>query len=143
MILSRFSFGPGIKRLNHDPANYKTIVLVGPVWMGSLIAPLRDFLKKYKNSINRLFFVCCCGSSDVKKEDKFGHAHVFEKVRELTGSRIVHCEAFPIGLVLSEEEQENSEMIMNTRLSNDNFSGEIQERFDKLVPKILNIESVS
>lgn len=46
------------------------------------------------------------------------------------------CQAFPIDLVLAEKLKENSEAIMNTRLSNDNFQGEIQKIFDSFINRL-------
>ena len=37
----------GIKDLEHDIASYDKVLLVGPIWMGNLITPLRSFVKKY------------------------------------------------------------------------------------------------
>jgi hypothetical protein len=129
--------GPGFRSLEFDPAAYDQVILVGPIWMGQLIAPLRGFLKKHAHAIRKLHFATCCGGGDETRNDKFGYAHVFKIVRELTGEVCGLCEAFPITLVLSEEQGANDDAVMKTRLNDANFSGPIQERFDAFVARIV------
>jgi hypothetical protein len=104
--------------------------------MGTLISPLSDFINTYRTDIKGLYFVSCCGSSDAAKDKKFGHAKVFQVVKNILGDRCIHCEAFPIGLVLPEDKKENSDAIMKTRLSDNNFSGESQKRFENFIQKV-------
>lgn len=130
----------GIRAFKNNPVDYDTVILCGPIWMGQLITPLRCFIKRYKGKISELHFITSCGSSDEKKTDKFGHAHVFEKVKQLAGSKLKQCEAFPIPLVVPEDKLEDEQAIMNTRLSDDNFKGEIQERFNALIVEINKVD---
>lgn len=133
MLLSALKTSWGIKSLNHNPAQYDRIVLCGPIWMGNFISPLRGFINKYRKQIKQLYFVTCCGSSDAVKNDKFGHGTVFQLVKDMLGDTCVLCRAFPIGLVLPEDKQQDSDAIMKTRLSDDNFKGEVQERFEGFI----------
>lgn len=86
----------GNKKLNFDPSHYDRIILCGPIWMGKLIIPLNNFVIKFKTSIKNLVFVTCCGSTFEKKDEKFGHGLVFNKVRAILNDKCTHCEAFPI-----------------------------------------------
>lgn len=133
LLFSSLKRSMGIKALDPNPGEYERIILCGPVWMGKLISPLRDFLFRYRNGINNLYVASCCASSDAAKDDKFGHGLVFNLVREIMGDKCVHCEAFPIGLVVPEDKKEDSDTIMKTRLSDENFSGEILLRFEKFI----------
>ena len=133
---SLIKMGLGIKTLKHTVAEYDTIILFGPVWMGQLIYPLRAFINKYNTNIERLFFGTSCSSSDAEKNSRFGYETVFSQIRSLAGNRCLYCEAFPIDLVLSEEKKEDSTAIMKTRLSDELFSGEIADRFNQFIKKI-------
>ena len=126
----------GIKPLKNEIKDYDRVILCGPIWVGRFIAPLRSFVKKYKKQIKELVFVTCCGSTFDKKDEKFGHGLVFNKVREILNGKLVHCEAFPIDLVLSEDKKDDEAAFMETHLSDSNFKGEIQERFDKFIQKL-------
>ncbi len=132
LFLSSF----GIKKLRSDINEYDRIILCGPIWMGKFISPLESFVNKYKDNIKELVFVSCCGSSYEVKEEKFGHGLVFKLVEEIMGNKCSFCEAFPIGLVVPEDKQKDSKYIMKTRLSDENFTGEIQDRFDNFILKL-------
>jgi flavodoxin len=132
MFFSVIKAGLGIKSLKHKVKEYDRIILCGPIWMGKFISPLRDFINKHGPNVKKLYFVTCCGSTDAAKRERFGHALVFDEVHKILGDKCIHCEAFPIGLVLPADNKDNN-AIMKTRLSDQNFTGEIQKRFDNFI----------
>jgi len=136
ILLSALKTSWGIKSLKHNPDEYDRIILCGPIWMGKFISPLRGFINRYRRRIKRLYFVTCCGSGDAVKNDKFGHGTVFQLVKDMLGDKCVLCQAFPIGLVLPEDKQQDSDTIMKTRLSDSSFTGEIQKRFDTFIQTV-------
>ncbi|MDT8402167.1 MAG: flavodoxin domain-containing protein [Bacteroidales bacterium] len=131
----------GIKPLKHNIEDYDTIILCGPIWMGRFIPPLHSFVKKYRDSIRKLIFVTCCGSTYSKKDEKFGHGLVFKEVEKIMGDKCLLCQAFPVGLVLHDDQKEDPEAFMKTHLNDDNFKGEIQERFDDFINKLKDLPS--
>jgi hypothetical protein len=135
VLLSIVKKSMGIGNLRHRVNEYDRIVLCGPIWMGLLISPLHDFVKKYRTDIRKLFFVTCCGSGDAAKEDKFGHGLVFRKVQNMLGDACALCEAFPIGLVLPADKKGDDSAMMKARLSDQTFTGEIQKRFETFIQK--------
>ena len=126
----------GIKPLKHKIENYDKVILCGPIWMGKLIPPLRSFIKKYFNKINELIFVTCCGSTDAKKDEKFGHGLVFKEVENLLNDKCIICQSFPIGLVLPDDKKEDTDAFMKTHLNAENFKGEILERCSAFIKKV-------
>ncbi|MBN1198146.1 MAG: hypothetical protein JXA23_02255 [Bacteroidales bacterium] len=126
----------GIRPIRHKAESYDKVILVGPIWMGRLIPPLRSFLNKYKERIRELVFVTCCGSTDARKDEKFGHGFVFREVEHIMGDKCTHCRAFPIDLVLPEEKKGDDQAFMQTHLMDENFRGEIQDRLEDLIDKI-------
>ena len=126
----------GIKPLKNNLNEYKKVILCGPIWMGRFIPPLRSFVKKYHQSINKLIFVTCCGSPDDKKNEKFGHGLVFKEVESILKDKCVLCRAFPIALVLPDDKKDDADAFMKTRLTDENFKGKIQERFDNLIQQV-------
>jgi len=126
----------GIHQLQANPAEYDRIILCGPIWMGKLISPLKAFIKKYRKSIQKLIFITCCGSSYEVKDQKFGHNRVFQKLKDLLGDKCIQCEALPIPLVLPDDKKEDGNLIMNTRITDDNFKGEIAHRLGEFIAKV-------
>ena len=133
-FLLKVSFG--IKKMKHNINDYENIILCGPIWMGNFVTPLHDFYKKHKKSIHKLHFVTCCASGFDVKDDKMGHGSVFKKVKEIMGEKLIHCEAFPVGLTLPEDKKNNDEAIMKARLSDENFKGEIMDRFNNFIQQV-------
>jgi len=132
-LLILIGFTAGIRKLKNSPENFDRVILCGPVFVGKLIVPLRQFVGKYQKQIKKLVFVTCCGSGYEQKDEKFGHGHVFNRIQEMLGDKCVHCEAFPISLVVPEEKRKDPDSIMKTRLTEEDFKGEIKERFDKFI----------
>ena len=126
----------GIKPLKHNIKEYDKVILCGPIWMGKFIPPLRSFIKKYFYKINKLVFVTCCGSSDAKKDEKFGHGLVFKEVENILKDKCILYQAFPVGLVLPEDKKEDTDAFMKTHLNDENFKGEIQELFESFIRKL-------
>lgn len=130
------TFNPGIRPLKHDPGDYERVIMVGPVWMGRFIPPLRSFVNRYRKRIRQLVFVTCCGSPYSRKDEKFGHGLVFKEVKSILDDRLVLTQAFPVGLVLPEDRREDPEAFMNTHLNDGNFNGEIRVRFEDFMNQL-------
>ena len=133
VLFSLIKMSFGVRKLKHRLGDYDRIVMVGPIWMGQIASPLRNIIVKYMDEIKKLYFVTCCGSNETTKNDNFGYMGVFKKVQELLGDKCVLYKAFPIGLVLTEEEQGNDDAVMKIHLSDENFKGAIVERLEVFV----------
>jgi flavodoxin len=129
--LTKTSFG--IKAFKNNVKEYDRVIVCSPIWMGQVISPLADFIRKYRKNINKFYFATCCGSTDAAKRQKFGHDLVFDKIKDMLGDKCIHCEAFPIGLVLPEDKRADGNAMMKTRLAEENFKGEIRKRFERFV----------
>ena len=135
-LLFLMNINMGIKPLKNDFKAYDQVILCGPIWMGKLIPPLRSFITKYFDNINKLVFVTCCGSTYEKKDEKFGHGLVFKEVEGLLKEKCILCQAFPINLVLPVNKKEDTEAFMKIHLNDDNFKAEILDRFNIFISKV-------
>jgi len=126
----------GNRRLKTKVENFDKVILCGPIWMGKLIVPLKNFMNKHIRNINKMVFVTCCGSTFKNKDEKFGHNFVFNDVKNLAGEKCIHCEAFPIGMVLPDEHKEDTDAFMKTHLNDENFKGEIAGIYDDFILKL-------
>lgn len=136
LIASATGISMGNKKIKKDFHSYDSVILCGPIWMGQLITPLKDFLNKQGKEIQKLHFITSCSSTDNKKEEKYGYAHVFRKVEEIMNVKTGILRAFPIELVLEDSLKEDDQAMIKTRLSDDNFTGEIKSRFDDFIASV-------
>jgi flavodoxin len=127
----------GNRKLKSKVENYDRVILCGPIYMGKLIVPLKNFITTNSKKIGDLVFVTCCGSSFKDKDNKFGHNLVFNQVKSLLNGNCSHCEAFPIDLVAPAELKEDSAAFMKVHLNNENFKGEIVEIYDGFIQKLV------
>lgn len=136
LLFSSWEKSLGIKPLLHKPNDYDRIILLGPVWFGKLVSPLREFLNRYMHEIKVLHFVSCCGTPEHQKDEKYGFVQVFQTVKAIMGETCMTCDALPISLILSEELQTNQDAIMKARLTEDSFQKSMALPFEALVQRM-------
>ena len=136
---SLLRFGLGIKKPHSSFNQYDRIVVVGPIYMGTLIFPLRQVFGMIPTSVKQVCFATCCGGGDDEKDDKFGYSSVFKEVESVVNHTQVLTEAFPIKLVVPEDKLEDGDYIMKTRLDDSNFKGEVYARFQSFIQKMKSV----
>jgi flavodoxin len=135
-LLMLIGLNLGNRKLKVKVENYDRVILCGPIWMGKLIIPLKNFINRYSQKIGKLIFVTCCGSSFKDKDNKFGHNLVFNQVRSLLNDKCIHCEAFPVDLFVPGELKEDPAAFMKVNLNSENFTGEIVQIYNSFIRKI-------
>ena len=50
--------------------------------------------------------------------------------------KLIICQAFPVSLVLPDDKKEDADAFMKTHLNEENFKGEILDRFDNFLKKV-------
>lgn len=135
-ISTLLNFNIGIHIKKDQLKLYNQVVVCGPIWTGKFLAPMRRIVGMCAKLKIKVHFATCCGSDEKTKDTKYGYNAVFTKTRKIGREYLQYCEAFPIPLVLTEEELKDDDLIMKTRLSDDNFKGEILARFQSFVQKI-------
>ena len=136
MMSSLLKISLGIHGIAKNIKDYDAVILCGPIWVGQLISPLSDFLKKYGSDIRKLYFITCCGSGEGSKDTKYGYDKVFEKIRTLMSGKLLFAEALSVELVTPEEMKGNGEEAMKIRLSDENFKGEMLKKYASLIDRI-------
>jgi flavodoxin len=128
-ISSWLKISTSIKSLSSDLNNYEKIILFSPIWFGSLISPIRGFVKKYKDDIKEFVFITVCGGGEEDKDTKFGYEGVFKEMRKLFPSKEVSCYEISTKGVESKDLSSSGEPL----ISQDVFIGNIKDRFDEIV----------
>lgn len=136
LLTTLLKLGVRVNMPKYAPSDYDVIIICGPIWMGQLVSPIKSFIKKYRESIHTIYFVTSCGSSDAMRAKTFGYGKVFQKVEKLLKGKNLYCEAFPIPLIVPEDKLDDGETVMNTRLSDENFKGEMLKRFEYFIKKV-------
>lgn len=135
-LLMLMGLNLGNMKLVNRVEDYDKIILCGPIWMGKLIVPLKNFVVKNINNIDNMVFATCCGSTFEGRDKRFGHNLVFKELQRITGDKCSHCEAFPIALILTDEQRKDPDADMKYHLNNDNFKGEIVGLYNSFIQKI-------
>ncbi|MBL0419019.1 flavodoxin [Ramlibacter sp. AW1] len=77
---------PAIRYHGPDPGDFHTLLLVAPVWMSRLAAPMRSFLVQQAGSVHHVAVLLTMGSG--------GADHVFLEIERLIGRAPVLKAAF-------------------------------------------------
>jgi menaquinone-dependent protoporphyrinogen IX oxidase len=132
--LTHLSFGN--RKVRFPVADYDAVILCGPIYMGMLVAPLRDFMKSNRKKLKRLYFATCCGGGKKDKDTKFGYNAVFAKARAILGEKLAGCTAFSFELFAAEELKENPDGIMKIKLTEDKFTGAVAARYTEFLGEL-------
>ena len=53
--------------MRFNPAEYDLVIVGTPVWAGTVSAPVRTYLEKYKGSFKKIVFFCTMGGNKGSK----------------------------------------------------------------------------
>ncbi len=130
--LIKISFGN--KKTKHMIDTYDKVILCGPIWMGQLISPVLDFIKKNKNHIKALYFVTSCGGGESEKDSQFGYNAVFKKVKMLLNDTFIAGEAFPVDAIIPAELKGKTDEIMKIKLTDEAFNNSVLlKKYDNFI----------
>lgn len=136
VLFSALNLGSGLRNMAYDIADYDRVVIVGPVWMGKLIAPLRSAVQKAAKTAHVIHFATCCGSDEKSKDDRFGYEKVFSAFKDAAGSKAGACAAFSIKYAVAEDKRGNDEAIMAARLSDETFTDDLKAQLKGFIAKL-------
>jgi len=132
ILMSGLKMPSSFKKLSIDIKNYDRVILLSPIWIGSLLSPVRGFIKKYKENINDFTFISICGSGSEDKDGKYGYENIFKEVKNYFSTKNIQC--FEISTkILNKTSQSPKDLPI---ISEDNFKCEIKERYNEIL-KIL------
>ena len=136
LLFTAFGHGPGVYGKDSAGDAVESLVLVAPLWMGSVGWPARAYLRSRAKGARLVHVVTCCGSNDAGKDDQFGYEPAFAKFRVLLGTRAGTFQSLPSVLVLPEDKRAGEDAAMTARLTEDSFTGEIADRLSRIISRI-------
>lgn len=77
---------PGIRYHGPDPADFRTVVLVSPIWMYRLAGPMRSFVARHKAVLRRVAAIATMNSG--------GASNAFGEIARLLGHGPIDAAAF-------------------------------------------------
>jgi flavodoxin len=119
-----------------DISKYDEIIIIGPIWGGLLISPLRTVLNKSLKASKNIYFSVTCETKEEDKDSKYGYSQVLKKARDLGGKFIKNTEAFPTSLVNFGNKQWSPKLSEKIKINEDNYSGVLKLRVENFANKI-------
>jgi flavodoxin len=140
-LISLLKWGVRINISKQDLSNYEEVVILGPIWGGTLIAPLRSIIKKCRKASKVMHFAVSCETSEAEKDDKFGYEQVLEKARALGGSLMKTTAAFSMALVEGGDVK-TIKLEEKIKVTAENYKGEIKSRVEDFIRRVKSVTVV-
>ena len=118
---------------------YEEIIVIGPIWGGLLIAPLRTLLKKCFKLSKPVHFAVTCESTEEGKDSKYGYNQVLNSTKDLGGQLVKTTSAFSTSLIKGYDSKIKNRFYLKTKITEENFSNELKERLDDFKNRILGV----
>ena len=135
--LMRFPLPTGIAR--EDVERSDEVIVMGPIWGGLLIAPIRSALRRCVRAGKASHVAVCCETSDEQKDSKYGYSGVL-KAAELAGRGLVKSTAaFSTDLVKPPGAGATVAIKEKIRITDASYPGLMQERLEAYASRILQI----
>jgi flavodoxin len=136
ILFSLLKKGPGIRAFGRPLNDYDQAVVMGPIWMGQLLYGLRCALAGCAAADLQLHFVTCCGGDETTAHDRFGYEALFRALKKQYGDRCKTTAAFSVKLVVPDDLKNDSDTIMKTRITAQNYGGELQNRIEAFIEQL-------
>ena len=122
-LLSLMKIGIPTNISKKETEAYGELILVGPVWGGLLISPLRNTLKKCIRASKNIHFAVTCETKDEEKNNKYGYAKVLKEAEGLGGKFVRTTEAFSTSLVNPDNIAWSPKLSEKIKMTEENFNG--------------------
>ncbi len=118
---------------------YDEVIIIGPIWGGLLISPLRTILKKCIALSKPIHFAVTCESSEAQKDDKYGYNQVLKSAMQLGGQLVFSTAAFSTSLIKGYDGKITTDSTAKAKITEENFSDELKIKFDDFKNRIFGV----
>lgn len=115
---------------------YDEIIIIGPIWAGLLISPLRTFIKKSIKASKNIHFSVTCETKEEDKNSKYGYIQVLTKASNLGGKFFKNTAAFSTSLANTENKSLTTKLDEKIKLTEENYSEILKLRVKDFAKKI-------
>ncbi len=134
-LLSAMNFRVPVHLSKEQISAYDEVIVLGPIWGGQLLAPLRSAIRACQKASRPFHFAVTCESSDEEKDGQYGYNQVLHKIQEVGGIWARTTVAFPLPLVDGYVPLADA-MAEKTRITEANYSAALRERVRAFAEKI-------
>jgi flavodoxin len=113
---------------------YQEIIILGPIWGGLIIAPLRTLLNKCFKLSKPVHFAVTCETSEADKDSKYGYNHVLNSASALGGKLVKTTAAFSTTLIKGYEPKKD--MAEKAKITEENYSEELKMRLQHFKKRV-------
>lgn len=135
-LLSLIKIGIPTNISKEDFENYDEIILVGPVWGGLLISPLRNTIKKCVKASRNMHFAVTCETKEEEKDNKYGYTKVLTKAKNLGGKFVQTTDAFSTSLVNINNKKWSPKLSEKIKITEENFNDLLKSRISYFESRI-------
>ena len=116
---------------------YEEIIIIGPIWGGLLISPMRTLIKKCNRLSKPIHFAVTCETSEEDKDNEYGYNHVLKSAKEMGGEFVKTTAAFSTSLIKGYDGKIETDITVKAKITAENFSDELRERLNSFKNSIL------
>lgn len=135
-LLSLLKLGISVNVSPENISKADEVIVIGPIWGGQLIAPLRTAIKVCVKASKKIHFAVSCETKDGEKDSKYGYAQVLKKAMELGAGYVQNTEAFSTDLVNMDGKSWSAKPGEKIKISAQNYEGPLRSRVEDFVRKI-------
>lgn len=135
-LLSLMKIGIPTNISREEIKDYDEIVIVGPIWGGLLISPLRNTIKKCIKASKDTDFAVTCETKEEDKNKKYGYAKVLRGAEDLGGKLVHITAAFSTSLVNMESKTWSPKLSEKIKITEESFNDVLKARLDDFILKI-------
>lgn len=138
-LLSLIKIGISTNISKKEIEGYDEIIIIGPVWGGQLISPLRNTIKKCIKASKDIHFAVTRETKEEEKNKKYGYAKVLREAEVLGGKSIKTTAAFSTSLVNRDNKTWSPKLSEKIKFTEENFNDVLKSRVSDFAIKIKSI----
>jgi len=119
-----------------DIREHDEIIIIGPIWGGQLISPLRTVLNKCIKASKNIHFAVTCETKEEDGDNKYGYAQVLKKASDLSNKYVKNVAAFSTSLVNFGDKSWSPKLSEKIKITEENFNSVLKSRVADFVKKI-------
>ncbi|MFZ4796353.1 MAG: flavodoxin family protein [Bacteroidia bacterium] len=122
-----------------DLKQFDEVIIIGPIWGGQLISPLRTVLKKCVKASKNTHFALTCETKEEDKDSKYGYAQVIKQAIDFSNEYIKNVAAFSTSLINLDNKLQSLKITEKIKLTEENYNDDLKTRVKNFAIKITGI----